>query len=179
LNQNYFLIPESAATKNLYLYQAVEFPVKWERKCTLIEGLHVYDATLFLHSDGLYYLFCTVKEDSRFSSDAYLNIFYSSDIEQLFIPHQMNPIYADVTKSRPAGKVFKHGNEIIRPAQIGAPVYGHGIAFYKITELSPTAFKEELIIEQSPINGFDATHTYNESDNFIVCDAQRKYLKII
>ena len=40
-----FMIPESSANRDIALYRAVDFPLRWERFAVLIEGVEASDAT--------------------------------------------------------------------------------------------------------------------------------------
>lgn len=175
--QQYYMIPESAEDKTVVLYKAVDFPFKWEKERVLLDDKLIYDSTLHQHTDGKWYLFCTEKVDGRFSSDAYLHIYFSSSLEGPFLPHAKNPIYRDIRKSRPAGALFHQDDTLIRPAQISAPHYGYGISFFKVLVLSPDDFLEEQIFEQHPLEGFQSTHTFNQLGSLVVYDAQKKVLK--
>jgi folate-dependent phosphoribosylglycinamide formyltransferase PurN len=177
-NNHYYMIPESADINSVVLYKSNEFPYRWEKSSVLLEGQSIYDSTLHHHTDGYWYLFCTAKKDNRFSSDAYFHIYYSSSLESPFQAHPQNPIYSDVRKSRPAGALFYNGKDLIRPAQISAPHYGFGINYFKIQNLSPIEFKEEMIFEQLPMDGYRSTHTRNQLDNLVAYDAQKKVFKI-
>jgi len=169
-----FMIPESAQSRNLFLYVSIGFPNKWQKHKMLIAGIKIYDATLHFHN-GYWYLFCNAKEDDSQSSDAYLYIYYSRNfLEEDFIPHSMNPQYRDVRCSRPAGKIFEKNGRLIRPAQIGTPHYGSGIILHEIKELTPTSFVEVEIEKIFP--HWDeknrALHTLNRLGNLIVGDIQ-------
>lgn len=173
-NGEWYMIPETAATKELKLYRAIEFPHRWQQEKVLMQGVQIYDGTLYRH-DGMDYLFCNAKAGASYSSDVYLHIYYSPDILKVPLqPHPMNPIYRDVRKSRPAGNLFVQDGQLIRPAQVCAPTYGYQVHFHRITELSATQFKEEPLNKLSPdwhpsITGM---HTFNKADQFCVVDIQ-------
>ena len=44
----HYMIPESSANNTLDLYQASEFPFKWEHKHTLLQGDKYVDSTVYL-----------------------------------------------------------------------------------------------------------------------------------
>ena len=177
-NNQFYMIPESAEDKSVVMYRSVNFPYQWEKERILLDDKLIYDTTLHHHSDGRWYLFCTEKEDSRFSSDAYFHIYYADSPEGPFLPHPKNPVYSDVRKSRPAGALFYQNENLIRPAQISAPHYGFGIAYFNVLTLSPDDYKEELIFEEFPQDGYQSTHTINQLDSLVVYDVQKKVFKI-
>ena len=47
----YYMIPETAATNQLYLYRCISFPNQWERKKILMDGVKIYDATVYKQDD--------------------------------------------------------------------------------------------------------------------------------
>ena len=181
LNGKFYMVPESAAANEVILYESIDFPFKWERKKTLIGNRRCYDSTLFQHSDGVWYLFCTSTDGSQYSSNAYLHIFYSSDVlNEEFKAHPQNPIYKDVRRSRPAGKIFFEDGNLIRPSQVCAPNYGNAVRLNVIKELSINSFKEDFMELVTPDSNskMKALHTYNREDVFHVLDCQKNVLSI-
>jgi hypothetical protein len=175
-NSEHYMMPESAAAKELNLYKSFDFPGEWKKIRTLITGKRIYDATLHLHN-GTWFLFCNEKEDDRLSSDAYLHIYYSDNLlDAAFQPHPMNPVYRDVTRARPAGSLFIHDNKLIRPSQVSAPSYGSAIQFNHVTELTIHSFKEDAIEILQPTwqKNIMGMHTINHAGNFSVADIQVK-----
>ena len=78
-------------------------------------------------------------------------------------PHPLNPIVRDIHSARPAGRIFRQDEKLIRPAQDNSRRYGYAIKFNRIVKLSETEYEE--ITESSfepPCQGkILATHTYN------------------
>ena len=170
----WYMIPEAAGSGQLYLYESTSFPGKWERIQVLIKDQKIYDATLHFH-DGYWYLFCTSKLDNSLSSDVYLHIFYSKDfLREAFIPHPGNPHYRDIRRARPAGKIFLHEGELLRPSQVSAPGYGNKININRIITLSPEKFEEEVIDTIGPEwnKRINSIHTFNHAEHLSVADIQ-------
>ena len=177
---DYYMLPESSESGMLTLYKAETFPYKWVKHKILIKDMMIYDPTLYQHIDGLWYLFCTAKNNNVYSSNAYLHIFYTADLlNEEFTPHPMNPIYSDVRISRPAGALKQMNGKIFRPFQICAPFYGNGMKFAEIKILSKTEYREEVIDSFQYFNGLNLnkSHTLNSSTNFIVTDELIKISK--
>lgn len=170
----YYMIPESANSGELWLYECLEFPDKWMKKVRIFKEKPFYDATL-VHLNEMWYLFGTEKVINESSRDQYLCIYYSEDIfSGNWKAHPKNPIYRDIRSSRPAGRIFEQDGKLIRPSQIGAPKYGFGIQFNEISLLSPNDFIEKKIDKILPYweDKLVATHTYNSAAGFTVIDAQ-------
>jgi hypothetical protein len=133
-----YMIPESASSKTVSLYECEKFPSKWIRKKNILENIEFYDPTL-LHHEGMWYLFGTVKPWNGNSANQFLAIYYSDDlIDGEWKRHPLNPLTRDVRGSRPGGKIFSYQGKIIRPAQVGAPKYGYGVRFNQIVKLTPS-----------------------------------------
>lgn len=170
----YYMIPESANSGELWLYEALEFPDKWKKAHQIFSNKAFYDASL-IHHQGTYYLFGTERIIEENSRDQYLCIYYAEDLlANEWKPHPANPIYRDVRKARPAGDFFSLNGKLIRPSQIGAPKYGYGIQFNEVVILSPTEFKEITTEKILPFWEKDlvATHTFNSTGGFSIMDAQ-------
>lgn len=170
----FYMIPESANSGDLWLYESTNFPDKWEKKKRIFKNKSFYDASLIKHN-GYYYLFGTEKIIDENSRDQYLFIYYSNDLfSDQWESHPSNPIYRDVRRARPAGKIFEWNGKLIRPSQIGAPKYGYGIQFNEIISLTPTEFKETKVEKILPNweRNLVATHTFNSIGGFSVLDAQ-------
>src|SRR5579862_2084460 len=107
-----YCVPETFEANEIALYRAREFPQRWERVATLMDGIAAIDGTLFEH-DGLIWIFCTTSQDSNGT----LMAFFARDILGPWQPHAGNPIKIDVRGSRPAGAPFRIGERLYRPAQ--------------------------------------------------------------
>jgi folate-dependent phosphoribosylglycinamide formyltransferase PurN len=170
----YYIVPESASDKNVWLYACEKFPDRWKRIKTILPNIELYDPTLHFHK-GVWYLMGTQKPLVGNSPDQYLFIYYTDDfLNGVWKPHAQNPLTRDVCGARPAGKIFERNGKLVRPAQLGAPNYGYGIRFWEITNLSPTTFEEKYIEDILPHwrKGLRAVHTFSIVDGFSVVDVQ-------
>lgn len=176
-DSSFFMLPESANSGDLWLYECIKFPDKWEKKIRFFKNKNIYDASIFFHN-GYWYLFGTETLTSKGSRDQYLHIYYSKELfSEAWIPHKGNPVTMDVRGARPAGKIFEKNGRLYRPSQIGAPKYGYAIQINEILSLTPTEFKEKKVDEILPKWGKNlyATHTFNHSSGFSVIDAQGNF----
>jgi len=176
----YYMLPESSASRELTLYKAESFPYNWKKCKVLINDKLIYDPTLYQHEDGNWYLFCTAKNSNVYSSNAYMHIYYTSDLlNEDFQEHSQNPIYNDVRCSRPAGSILHLNGKIYRPYQICAPVYGSGMNLAEIQTLSKTEYREELSpsLTHFPGLALDKSHTLNSAGQFLVTDELTKVLR--
>lgn len=171
-NGSHFLIPESAESGKLFIYQANEFPYKWERLGVFFEG-EAYDPTI-IKMDGIYWLFVNQKPHPGASGFVELYAYYSKELMNPdWIPHALNPIVSDVRSSRPAGRIFEQDSKLYRPAQDSGRRYGHRIKIQEIQKLNPFEYSEKTIriIEGEEAKRVLGMHTFNFTSSWIFSDA--------
>ena len=179
LNNKFYMIPETCNNKTIELYEAVEFPHKWEMKNILIENIIASDTTIF-HHNNKYWLFTNISTPKNPSTWDKLYLFHSDSLYGNWIAHLKNPIVSDIKTSRPAGNLFRLNGDIIRPSQDSSIRYGYALNFNRIDILSEENYKETLIKKVTPdsLPYNQAVHTFNCNDDFEVIDGIRneKYL---
>jgi hypothetical protein len=79
-----------------------------------------------------------------------------------------------------AGNIFIKKNKLFRPAQNCKSDYGKEININEITELGPSAYKEQLSVTIKPDKKYNAvcTHTLNYSKNYLLRDIKTRKSKI-
>lgn len=166
----YWMIPETGENRSIELYRAVEFPWTWELRTVLMKGAAFSDATILRHA-GLWWLFVTADWFGTSTQDE-LSIFYSEALEGEWKPHRANPVKSDSRFSRPAGRIVQQGGRLFRPAQNCDRTYGAGIAWFEITELTPTSFIERHIADwdgQTELS-MDGLHSFDQLGPLQVID---------
>ena len=110
--------------------------------------------------------YCVVEPDNIFKPD--------------WISHPMNPVVSDVTRARPAGKIFISNHKIYRPSQDCSENYGNALNISEITKLSESEYSEKLIskVRANWNKNMQRIHTYNFDDNISVIDGFTKIWKI-
>jgi hypothetical protein len=144
----HFMIPETASVNAVRLYRAVEFPTRWEYVRDLLSDIDAVDATLCEHG-GRWYLFTAVNEAGGSSWDE-LFLFVADTPMGPWAPHPMNPIVSDVRSARPGGPLFRRDGVLYRPGQNSAKCYGHSLAVFEVTELTPDRYAERLAYRIEP-----------------------------
>jgi hypothetical protein len=101
-----------------------------------------------------------------------LHLFYAETPLGPWTPHPRNPITTDVRNLRPAGRLFKWGNELYRPAQDGSRYYGYAVTINRVLKLTREEYVEEQISKLLPLWRKDvlATHTLNVCEDLTVVD---------
>lgn len=169
---NWYMIPESSADGEVCLYEALDFPFRWEKKQILLRQRSV-DTTVF-EKDGRMYLLTFLICPG---SEAVVPQAYCMDwVEETVSLTRMEWENGDGLKTRGAGPVFTLGGKHYRPAQKNqADSYGNGVIFYEIGDLSD-GYRETLVEELEPeritapgiwLNGL---HTYAGSERFEAID---------
>lgn len=136
-----FMIPESSVRREVALYRAVDFPLKWERHAVLVQGVEAADATIVEHG-GLLYLFAVVRDGVGGYSDT-LGIWWAEDLLGPWRPHAQNPVLVDDRTARPAGNFVRQGGQLYRPVQDCRRGYGMELGFMKVTQLDRDGFAQQ------------------------------------
>ncbi len=167
-----YMIPETGQNNAIEIYRCAHFPDQWVFEKTLIKNIRAVDATM-LHAHGKWWMFANVHAEGGSSWDT-LHLYYSDDpLSDHWTPHPLNPIVKDVGSARPAGRIFSHNGQLIRPSQNCSPRYGYAINFNQIVILNETEYTEtHLHIFEPPTKSpIQATHTYNTMQNLTAIDA--------
>lgn len=168
----HYMIPESAESGRIELYRAQNFPLDWRHETDLLGNVNAADSTL-LHHAGKWWLFTNIKEHPGISSWDELFVFFSDDfLKGEWTPHPLNPIVSDSRSARPAGAIIRRGDRLIRPSQESAGIYGSGLNFFEITELTETGYSEQLLRCEHGRSADKAIgmHSYAECGDVAVID---------
>lgn len=173
---DFYMVPETAARRTISLYKATSFPDQWERVSNIMDNIDAADSTLF-KKDGLWWLFTNGSSHPSVDERDQLMLFYSTDVlSGDWHPHPLNPVVTGVDRARMAGPIYTKDGEWFRPSQYGATRYGFGINISKIHSLSTTEYKETLISRLSP-NTHDVwlgCHTALHGEEITVIDRLRR-----
>lgn len=121
--EEYYILPESAAIGHVVLYKAINFPYEWEISDTLIRNIRLKDPAILL-SDSLN-LITGIDENwtqQIFKSDSLLGNWNKVNS---FKSRKGNEI-------RPAGNFFSMNGEWYLPFQNNKEGYGTGVSLYKL-----------------------------------------------
>jgi hypothetical protein len=155
---NVYMIPETAQAGKVILYEAVDFPLKWQKKSILISGKYV-DSTLLRH-DGHYYMVATPEDRSL-----HPELWHSNSLIGPWVKHvESNNVSFSHALRRNGGAFIVDVDGIFRIAQDCDD--GYGIRLYKIpiervseklySEGMPDLLQDVIFWSQSKMH-----HTYN------------------
>jgi hypothetical protein len=166
-----YMIPETEKNGTVELYRCTCFPDHWVFAKTLLADIKAVDATL-LEADGKWWLFANIRE--RGSSWHALHLFHTDHLlSDQWIPHPRNPIVKDIGSARPAGRIFLHNGELIRPSQDCSVRYGYATKFNHITALTDSNYAEICKWSFKPPRRRNilGTHTWNAAGDLTTIDA--------
>jgi hypothetical protein len=158
-----WMVPESNAVGTIDLYRAAAYPDRWVKQATLVSGIAASDATLFQHG-GRWWMLATVRDAGGAFSDA-LHAWSAPDIKGPWRPHARNPLLVDIATARPAGRVVRRGDKLIRPFQDCRAGYGAALGLAEITRLDDEGFEQrvETILRPGPLWPGRRLHTLNRA----------------
>ncbi len=169
----YYMIPESAQSRRIDLYECESFPFVWRLKTCLMKDVTAVDTTLFRHADR-WWLFTAMAEHPGAHPQVELFLYYADDLfAGTWNPHPRNPVVTDIQRARPAGRVFFEGGKIFRPSQNGGSTYGYGFDINEVEVLNETDYREQTVRSVRPEldSRILACHTFAKEGNLTVIDA--------
>jgi hypothetical protein len=153
----HYMIPETAASRTVRLYQAREFPFEWQLVETLASGKYFADSTLFRHA-GRWWMFTETSGALPFGE---LRLYSSDELTGGWVEHPASPLrVGDPVSSRPAGRVVEDGGSLLRFSQNCATRYGLDVRAFQIDLLTATEYREMPAAEQPVLCG--STSGWNE-----------------
>ena len=143
-----YMLPEASLSGAVVLYRCVEFPSRWERVATLLDGVEAADATIFSHA-GRYWMTSVVRDGWGGYSDT-LAIHHAPSLLGPWTEHAQRPVLVDSRYARPAGAVVEHNGALLRPVQDCSTGYGKRLAIMRIDALDGETFRQTELFALSP-----------------------------
>ncbi len=132
-----YMLPESEQAGQLTLYRFESLPRPLTKVRTLCAGR--YTDPILIQHDEHWYLFATSK--------AGLELFVASDLlTGEFKSHPDSPITTDPRYSRSGGGPIRMDGGWLRVAQDCSRNYGENVSLIAITQLTPDAYEERLLV---------------------------------
>ena len=135
------MLPETSDAGELILYEAVDFPRRWQPVATLLPGVPAADATI-VEFEGRWWMFATRTDRG---ANQNLFVWYASSPFGPWTPHELNPVKTDARSARPAGTPYVSEGRLHRPSQDNGRFYGGRIVVNVVDTLTPAAFAERSI----------------------------------
>ncbi|RWM20863.1 MAG: hypothetical protein E5X53_13170 [Mesorhizobium sp.] len=166
-----FMIPESAAARELVLYRAAQFPDRWVRDTVLMTDKDFNDATL-LESNGRFWLLGTERFGFGSASDT-MAVYSAPSLRGPWVAHGLNPIAVDHSAARPGGAFIRQDDALVLPVQNGSRAYGGGLGLMRLDRLDEldVRFAPPRPIGPGPAWARVGIHTLNRAGNVEVVDS--------
>lgn len=168
------MIPEGGGGRTIDVYQCEEFPLRWQKRATLIRDIEYVDATLFAH-ESKWWLLATMKRGVYALNRDLFAFWADHPLAVQWTPHPTNPIVRGLQSARPAGRIFKLNGKLYRPSQNCLIRYGYGLRLNEITRWDERHYAERLATEITPDwePGIRANHHIDWHHGQLVMDSQR------
>lgn len=155
-NGDFYMIPEAAASGQLWIYKAKNFPYEWEPIKLVAEGW--FGDPVMFKEEGFFKIYTTFGDNN-------LRVFRAQ-----FLDGQWDLIKSeDIQNARSAGNFFFYDGSYVRPVQECQGNYGRAVILKKWPE--NTTIKT---LEPTWYPGLTGTHTFNFSDKYVVVDGRIK-----
>lgn len=173
-----FMLPETSGPKRVEVWRAVEFPLKWERFSTALEGQSVADPVL-VRDEGKWWLFANI---STTPFDDHCNELHIFEVDgpalTRITPHPRNPVVIGADTARNAGRIVRRDGKLVRMSQNNSHgVYGYGLNVMEITRLDALHYEETCILSIEP--GFKpqliGCHHFDRCGEIFVVDGCRSF----
>lgn len=161
-----FCAPEMSQEDGCVFYR-LERDGSWRPAHHVLTGRRLVDPTVFRFDDR-WWLFATAPPPDHHTV---LHVYYADAIGGPWTAHAANPIKRDARSGRPAGRPFRIGSRIYRPAQDGRGTYGAAVEIMEIVALTPTTFEERHARRLEP----DPQWPYPDGLHHLVIDGTRVY----
>jgi hypothetical protein len=142
-----YMCPETSGSKQIRVYKAVSFPLRWELCSIAIDNISAADSMFFEHA-GKWWLLTNIDRSGLNDHCSELCLFYAnSPLDTHWTPHPKNPIHFDSEGGRNAGLIIDN-NKILRAGQNqGFDQYGKGLSLYEIVRLDEENYEETKVID--------------------------------
>lgn len=142
---------------NIYRYdkEREKLVFEWE-----LLNIPLTDAIMYSDDDG-YYILSTFDPTP---SGRCMSVWKSDKMKDAY--NKIQEVAFNEKIARNAGMIFKHGNQLIRPAQECNDTYGHAISFQKVSKDGGQFAFEETYRWHSNHPAYSiGTHTFNQHQN--------------
>ena len=166
-----YVVPEQAESGALAFYRLTDNGL--DEAAVITDGFDAIDPT-FLRHDGLWWLFCTRV---RSGANGPLFLHYSETLLGPYRSHPQNPVVTDRACARPAGRIIRLGERLLRPAQDCEGTYGAAIVLSEIEKLTTEIYRERPVRRLAPGDiqgGFPSgLHTLDHTPHHVLLDTKR------
>jgi hypothetical protein len=173
-----YMMPETSEAKRVEIWKAVEFPLKWKRHSTALEGQSVADPVLF-HDENRWWLFANISNTTFEDHCNELHVFeVDGPALKHVTPHPLNPVVIGADTARNAGRIVRQDGKLLRLSQNNSHgIYGYGLNVMEITQLDAGQYQERRVLTVEPTfkPGLIGCHHMDQCGGVFVVDACRRF----
>ena len=145
---SYYMIPESAESKQLRLYKAIDFPYEWKFVKTLLDG-EFGDHVVF-EDNGTWWIIANASAGKHNIT----RLFFADSLSGPYSEHPASPIVrADASRARPGGRVPLFNGKRYWLAQNCRTSYGKNLAAFEIVTLNREEYVEKAYSNKPVLAG--------------------------
>jgi hypothetical protein len=170
-----YMIPESSKSGKTFIYESVDFPLKWKKIKEVIPNTAMIDTSVIKYQNKWWMFYSLPGKNGRALKE--LHVAYSNSLLGNWKIHNNNPVSNDIELSRPGGRPFILDSLIHLPVQDSRQTYGGQINIIKLSKLTPKAFKAIKIKTIKPnLHGTysDGLHTLTGCEGVTLIDCKKK-----
>ena len=170
-----YMIPESSKSGKTFIYESVDFPIKWKKIKEVIPNTAMIDTSVIKYQNKWWMFYSLPGKNGRALKE--LHVAYSNSLLGNWKIHNNNPVSNDIELSRPGGRPFILDSLIHLPVQDSRQTYGGQINIIKLSKLNPKAFKAIKIKTIKPnLHGTysDGLHTLTGCEGVTLIDCKKK-----
>jgi hypothetical protein len=162
-----YCAPEMSQESGCVLYR-LQPDGAWTACCEILPGRRVVDPTIFRHG-GLWWLFGSGPPPMHNTT---LDAYFAERVSGPWTAHPANPLKRDRASARSAGRPFRIGPRLFRPAQDCSRTYGGAVHVMEIVELTAARFEEVIARRLEPC----AAWPYPDGLHHLVVEGTRVYI---
>lgn len=172
-----YMMPETSEVRRIEVWKCVEFPARWERHATALDGICASDSTLN-RIGGAWWLFTNLSFDPFRDMNSELYVFRVDGPALANIEaHAFNPVVMDSSCARNGGRILQIGGKLYRPCQENSHGrYGYGLRLMELRKLSLDDYEEVEVRAITPDfeQGIDGCHHLDFRCGQFVMDVRKK-----
>jgi hypothetical protein len=139
---DFYMCPETIASRQVRLYKAKNFPLDWELHSILLDDVCAADP-LILFDDGKFWLLANTDPKCSGDSHSMLSIFYSDNLQSnLWLQSESNPVLFDASCARNGGLVCTNEYKVRFGQVQGFNLYGERLRAFKIVKINEVDYEE-------------------------------------
>ena len=139
---NFYMCPETIASRQVRLYKATNFPLDWKLQSVLLDNICAADPLIFF-KDGKFWLLANVDPKCSGDSHSMLSVFYSDDLQsKSWLQSELNPVLFDASCARNGGLVCTNDSKLRFGQVQGFNLYGESLRAFEIIKINEVEYKE-------------------------------------